>query len=204
MSYVDSNVVMDDRFRVMRAKAMKDFDAAVALLEQVTDPSWAPVARSMIVAKRRELEGRSVSNMRRIGDLEHRTTSDLKSEKVHARALIKAARKSGDKVQGAAASQQLYRLCVTLVLVWDAHMRGYKASAKEKASMDERVRKLMNSVDELEFHKHGLPRHEREECDLEELSKQDLKWIGEYLGSTDKTFKPIDHLVAGGSWSLQS
>lgn len=201
MSCLNSNVVMDDRYRVMRARAMKDYASAVALLEQVADPDWEPVARAMVVDKTRERDGRSVSNMRRIGDLEHKTTSSLKKEWVHARALIREARRSGKREQGIAACKQLYKLSVTMVLVWDAHMRSYSMSKNDVAGMDATIRRLMNIVDEVELHRHGLPRHEREGCALEELSKLDLKWITEYLGLPTREFKPIDH-IEGGSWSL--
>ena len=201
MSYVDGNVVMDDRYRVMRAGAMKDYASAVALLEQVADPDWEPVARALIVDKTRERDGRSVSNMRRIGDLEHDTTGSLKQERVQARALIREARKSGKRGQGIAACKQLYRLAVTMVLVWDTHMRGYKMSKKDVAAMNATIRKLMNTVDEVDLHRHGLPKHEQEGCALNEPSNLDLKWITEYLGQPTMEFRPVDHMK-GGSWTL--
>ena len=202
LSQVDLNVVLDDRYRVLRASSMTDYAEAVALLEHVTDPNWVSHAQALIVSKKRERDGRSVSNMRRIGDLEHHPIGGLRQERVHARALIMEARKTGNREQATAACQQLYRIGVALVLAWDAHMRSYHMSKKNRDKMDHAIRKLFDTIDEVDWHIHGQPAYEREDCQLTELSKRDLGWIAEYLGQTTKKFIPVKHLQDGGSWDI--
>ena len=199
---VETNVVVDDRFRLAKAGLNKNHDEAIAMLSEIKDASLVGVAKSVIAAKVRARDGRSVANMRRIGDLEHETRGALRQERQHARALIKDARKSGDTEQGIAACKQLYRIGVVLVLAWDAHMRQYDLRGRAKLDLSEKVRRLMNSADRLEYLRHGAPRHEREGTELAELSSLDYKWLNMYLGTTDKTFIPAKSLDGEGTWPV--